>query len=756
MVNWPLKRFLTVIIALQLALLVLVVSSVTSGFDVPVLRQAIGFICLTFLPGLVILRLLKFKTLTTAETLLYSVGLSLALVMFLGLFINTAFPRAGIAEPISTLPLIISFTAVIILLCVIIYLKERREGSPYSRRLLPNWSEVFSPPVLFLLLLPVLSVLGTYLSYNYGNNILLLVVIGLIALVAALIAFNKFIPERLYALAVVMIAIALLWHRSLISRYLIGDDIHTEYYFQNLVLANHIWNQAIPSNVNAMLSITMLGPIYTLLLNLDIIWILKIVHPLFFAMVPLALFQAFRNQSDDRMGFMATLFFMSFSAFFHDMVELARQQTAEFFFALSILLFVDKAMATGKRATLLIIFGFCVIVSHYGLSYFYLFYLLLAFLLISLTRSAILRHLWTKLSTSFSRGGHSDPPVAAPVNPAHETSPPSTLSMTFVMLIIVFGFAWYLYVSSGSGPVNAIVDIGRQLYSNLSDIFIRETRDPSVLMAIGLASPQAVSVQKNIFLAIQYITQVFIVVGGIRLLFSLRKTKFQPVFIAMTLVSGLLLVMCIILPFFSGFFNISRIYHVTLFLLAFFCILGGVTILQGLRRLVPTRVSRTLNDTVYLRIIAVLILIPYLLFFTGFIYEVTGDTQTSISLAPENFSYTITREQDIIAARWLSEKNSRATIKCDDHAHKILSAYGFFPKSQLVIFNPQDIEKTEVNFVFLSRGNAMQDEILVYYETDKEYKSQRVSLENETLFQQDNKIYDNGSSVYAVRPGGDE
>jgi uncharacterized membrane protein len=756
MTNWPLKPFLATVAVLQLALLGLVIGSVTSGFDIPFLRQALGFICLTFVPGMLILRLLKLYRLSAINTLLYSVGLSLATLMFLGFLINIIYPLVGISQPIAALPLIITLTTLVTITCALLYLRDRRAKSDYPQLHLPALPKVFTPPAMFLLLLPLLSVLGTYMVNYYGQNSLLLVLIGLLALIAGLVAFNKFIPPRLYSLAIVMIALALLWHRALISQYLIGDDIHTEYYFQNLVLLNSIWGQNLISNVNAMLSITMLAPVYSLILNMNIVWIDKIIHPLFFSLVPLALFQAYRKQTNDRTAFLAAFFFITFSAFFIDMLQLVRQQVAEIFFALSILLFLEKEIPVIKKSILLIVFGFSIVVSHYGLSYFYMFYLIIALFLLSLSQRSRLYRLWADWNIRLKKGRSKAQTTRLLTNPVRAGPLSGGPSTTFVMLIVVFAFTWYLYISAGSSPFNSIVNVGHHLYNSLNEMFIMETRDTGVLMAVGLASPEVISVPRNVYLVIQYLTQFFIVVGAIGLLFNLGKTRFHPVYIAMTMVSGLLLLLCIVLPYFSGFLNISRIYHITLIILAPFCILGGITIFKKLLHLVPARALRPLNDSTYLRLVVLVVLIPYFLFSTGFVYEASGDTQTSLALAPSRFTHIFTYEQDTTAVKWLSGIESTASVISDDHGSKILSAYGIAPQIKDVCFTPWNIETTDTAFIFLCRGNILKDEIWVFSRSIKERIYEPVSLENNTLFQRHNKIYDNGANIFIRRHGKEE
>ena len=221
MTDWPIKRFLAVIFTIQLVLWCLVALAAI-GFEVPVLRQVIGLVYLSFIPGVVILRTLKLHQQGSVKTLLYSVGLSLATVMFGGVIINSVYPFFDILKPVSLMPLMISFTVLISALCIIAYARDKKFSAPTH----VDVKGVLSPPVLFLLLIPLLSILGTQLVNFYQNNILLMVLFAIIALTVILIGFNRFIPRGLYPLAVFSIALSLLFYRTLFSQYISGFDIH--------------------------------------------------------------------------------------------------------------------------------------------------------------------------------------------------------------------------------------------------------------------------------------------------------------------------------------------------------------------------------------------------------------------------------------------------------------------------------------------------------------------------------------------------
>jgi len=85
--DWCIRKFLIFILSLQLAMWG------TIGLDainiqIPIIRPIIGFIYLTFIPGISILRILRLHNIGNIETLLYAVGLSLTTIMFTGFLMN--------------------------------------------------------------------------------------------------------------------------------------------------------------------------------------------------------------------------------------------------------------------------------------------------------------------------------------------------------------------------------------------------------------------------------------------------------------------------------------------------------------------------------------------------------------------------------------------------------------------------------------------------------------------------------------------
>jgi uncharacterized membrane protein len=702
-------------------ILILFLTDLAVLLNVPFLRQILGFFFLTILPGLLILQILKLNKLNTIETILYSVGVSVAFLMFIGFFMNTLYPPLGIPNPISTSHLMLTISIIIIILSIISYQRNKN----FSISIPTNLKESFSPSVLFLVLLPILGVLGAYLVTFYGNNTILLLLIILIALAVVLAMFD-IIPTKLFPLAIVMIALALLFHHTFISFHLCGGGDHGwEYYFHLLVVKNSLWDPTIKNNLNAMLSVVMLPTIYSKLLNMDGMWVKKIIYPLIFTMVPLALYQIYRRQINDKTAFLSVFYFMSFSLFYYIMRVIPRQAIAELFFALFILLIVDKDMNKKTKAPLMIIFVAALAVSHYGLSYFFMGYLIVAWLLLFLLENINVSSLkqrvhskfnfnasWLKINQNSVNANSQNKNTALPVI--------KTLSVTFIAIYLVFALSWYMYVSSSS-VFTGIVSIGDHIYSSIFiDFFNPLSRESSVLLALGMGTVRPFFwVRVNAI--VQHTIQIFIIVGAIRLMAKHRELKFTREFVAMVFVSTVILLACIVLPFFSEKMAIGRIYHITLFLLAPCCILGGETVWKYVSKAFR---SISFKRSTYAKI-CLIILIPYFLFNIGFVHEFTehptGSPVSFYRLAESNDpiekkTYYLHRmpTQDFVSATWLSErKNDQSAIYTGWLSKEhLLRPYPLPPTERIYILDPPNMSIKKSDFVFLRCLNV-KDNIMM-------------------------------------------
>lgn len=764
--DWQIKKCLALSISLLLAMLGLIGLG-GLGCDVPVLRQLVGFVFLTFVPGMLILRILKIHKVGVIESLLYSAGLSLAFVMAIGVVANFALPPLGISHPLTLAPLLVTFTVFFLILCFLAYARDKNFRSPKP----PPWDKkeiakqgFFAnlSPFLLAILLPLLAVLGTSLVNSYQNNTLLLALIFIITILIGVVAFNKFIPLRVYPFMIFMMAIALIYQTTLISSNLVGSDIHLEYYTSNLVLQNGYWDATTPLTINSCLSIVMLAPIYSLLLNMEIVWLFKAIYPLFFCLAPLALFHIFRLQIKPHYAFLAAFFFISMPMFMMDMAQLCRQQLAELFFVLVILLMVDRKLTLVQRTTLVLIFGFGVVVSHYGMGTGYIGYLLFGALVLVFIKSRPGRTLWQWLAGK---------PNSLP---ADLTSAGAFNKKTLAVIVgasLVFMLGYYSVVASGTGLSGIRVAsgiVGETTGQAISDKFSFLSllaKEPLAQTALGLDF-LAASAAGKAWRIFQYLVELCLIAGFFRLIFRPGGLgKFKAEYISLTIVSAIILLSIFVLPTQSYYMGTSRIWQITLLLMAPLFLFGGEAIGRGMVKL--ARVFRRtfassrlrLDSPVVVRFLVLAILLPYFIFNSGVVFELSRsqttnfiDTPYSVALSSYRVDVTTTfTRQDTIAADWLFKgiTGENCTVYADYHGKGIFLRHwlpgGSVQYQQLAYYYSDNISSP--SYIYLRTWNT-ENRMLTFATVYAARQS--VSFDDLPWFVQtvekSDKIYDNNSA----------
>ena len=691
---------------------VLLTSMAAAGLDIPVLRQAVGFIFLTFVPGILLLRILKVHDINAIESIAYTVGLSLAFIMFSGALINFLLPPFGIKDPISQYPILIALAVEIAVFMIAAWYRERKyqpESKPELHRPDTNINSV-----LFLVLIILLVIAGVKISDLTGNNRALIASLLAMALTIALASFKRFITPTVYPPALFIISLGLLYQTSLMSPYLIGTDIYTEFQYYQQTVNNGIWNSALPNPVNSCLSIVMLAPSYSLIAGISGVWVFKAIYPILFSFVPLIMFRFMRIQIGSLPAFLAVFFFMAVPTFSLEMVSLCRQQIAELFFALFILLLVDRRLPRPPKVLMMVLFVLSIVVSHYSLSFITLIYLILLSPTVLLLKSGIFIRIWAWIA---SRSG------GLPAKYMQHGS----LALPVVFLIIPsvvycgLGLAWYMLVGQGIN-FNLLSSLWSSQSSAIGATNLSAPAAPQDLLiqtALGLDFLN-VSWQGQIFRLLQYVTQLFIIVGCLRLLLMPKGLKFRIEYTALSLISVALLALCIRLPDFAYAFNTTRWYHVLLITLAPFFIIGGETVLQLIRhtwhRIRKDPYATLRKSPLYLEIITVAITIPYFLVTSGILYEVTGMQATTKIEAPFSISLSSYRldlmgnfsSGDDCAARWLASAGTGASnAYCDVHTWKMLLRNDF-PGSILTLTTTA--EPGNGDLLFLTAWNKSHNE----------------------------------------------
>lgn len=677
--NWKLTSLLKLIISVQFLMNISII------LDIIYVRQVLGFVYLTFIPGILLLKVLKINNLELAKSILFSVGLSIALVMLAGLFINELYPLIGISEPLSTASLTITINLVIFLLCFISYFRHKDRISLTSFSL---------PPLIFpFIFLPFLSIFGTFLVNNSGNNFLLLLMIAMIPLLVTLSAVSKrLFPPNFYPLALLCIAIALLFHISLITNYIVGWDINTEYYVFGFTKDNLRWDRMFTIagryytellSANTMLSVAMLPVIYSQILKMGGSFVFKVLYPFIFSFVPLGLYQLWSSQIGKKnlspLGvFLSAFFIISIEGFYRFIPP--KQRVAELFFILLFVVLFDKKIEPWKRKILFVIFSAALVVSHYSTSYLFMFLIFI-----------------TWLSLSFPFGSSFLYTI-------------KRVTLNLVALFFVITFSWYIYTSS-SGVFTGLLNYGDHIRTNFfEDLFIPESRGSMVLTGMGLTAPP--SFLHQIGRVFFYVTEFFIVIGVVEFIVKRAKEmKLREDYVVLTGLNMVILLMTIVIPNFANLLRMGRFYQILLLFLAPMCILGGKTFFAFLLK-VKTEFSALI-------LILILVLIPLLLFETEFVYTIVGDNSASVSLAlnmqvmdPFRVYSQITLKQEVLGAMWLSTHMTTAdALVGGDYisTYHVLTSYGMIPRDRVRVLS----NFTSEGHIYLS-GEPIDNRTYIY------------------------------------------
>ncbi|MDR1992019.1 MAG: DUF2206 domain-containing protein [Nitrososphaerota archaeon] len=631
------KYFLALVVAFQ------VILYASMYLDLLVVRVVIGAVYLLFIPGMVILKLLKLERLGSFEVIVYAVGFSVVFLMLAGLIINQFGYIVGLSFPLAVLPLSLFVNTLVLLGAVVVQVMNRKRTGVFESE------EVFvNRSVLPLVLLPVLSIIGAYFVNTTGNNLILMGMILAIAAIFIFSVFSKGVKSRsFYVFAVAMIALALLMHVSLISGYILpygGDSPVELYVFRGTELNSH-WNpifmmpeDEIYGRYNAMLSITVLPTIYSNMLGLDPTWVFKLIYPLIFTLVPVGLYLLWQPYVGKKLGFIAAFLFMAQSTFFTEMLALNRQMIAELFFVLLLLVILNKKLPAASKFVTFALFSFGLIFSHYALAEIFLFLIVSAWVISAL----------------------------------YMRRPGFNLQLSFVVFFFVAMFLWYIYVSDGV-VFNSFMSFASNIGAQFGDFFNPASRGQAVLTGLGLASsPSPLNTLSRGF---AYLTEFFIVLGCFALIRKKTPFRFAGDYTVFSVLAVVFLVLLTLVPGLADALSMTRFYHILLMVLAPFCAVGMWLMSQYVFRY---------RRELFFSLLVVAVLVPYFLFQTNFAYEATGGESWSVPLSSYRMSPIILYgyvgfidPMSVHGATWVSTNVPyKYNIYGDNALYTSLTAYG--------------------------------------------------------------------------------
>jgi uncharacterized membrane protein len=641
------QHFLGIVVFLQVAMYI------SLFFNFPLARDVIGLFYLTFIPGFILIKLLKLE-LGTLEFVLYTVGFSIAFLMLAGLVINEFGSIVGFSFPLSTLPLSLFINTLVLGGAAVVYLRQGKEKQDSDFQ-----NQNFPPSFLLLALIPILSIVGTYFVNTTGNSSLLLLMIASVALLFTVVAFNKK-STGIYPFAILMIAIALLFHTTLISNYIqpYGSDSPNELYITATTQLLSHWNPifSVPSNIafgnafsnlvfgryNAMLSITILPTVYSNMLGISLTWVYKIIYPLIFALVPVGLYLLWKSYIGKKFAFFAAFVFMADITFFTELTGLNREMIGELFFVLLLLVLLNKKIKGDVKFISFSVFSIALIFSHYALAEIFLLLIFASWL----------------VSVYLKR-------------------PSFNLKSSMILFFFVLMFAWYIF-TSGAVVFNSFTSFATQIAAQFGGIFTPASRGTEVLSGLGLT--QSPSMLNTVSRAFAYLTEIFIAIGVAALILKKTHFRFDREYTTFSLVAFAFLIALIVVPGLADALNMTRFYHILLMFLAPFCIIGMWASVNFASKFVFKH-----QKTILFTLLIVVVLVPYFLFQTNFVYEAAKTESWSIPLSGYRMDplqlyegYGYIDNNDVYSSKWIANNvpYQNNSLLVDDGLGTALTAYG--------------------------------------------------------------------------------
>ncbi|MEM1507738.1 MAG: DUF2206 domain-containing protein [Candidatus Bathyarchaeia archaeon] len=671
---------------------------ITILFDIQIVRQVLGFFYFTFIPGLIIVKLMRLDRFSLVEVALLSVGFSIVFLMFVGVFANEFGLLLGSSKPLFLAPLLLIVNFFVLVGASLICLKD---GENEVKCL-----NIKSHKPLLWFILPVLSVIGAMWVNVYGNNTFLLAMIALTSLLFVSSSISrKFLTFDFYPLAIFTIGISMLFHSSLISNYVVsfGSDVPMEYFvFRETVERGHWASSVSPftslgySRINSMLSVTILPTVYSIFLKMNPTWIFKVIFPIFLSLVPLCLYQVWQIHTDKKYAFFGAFLFIATSTFHSEMLGLSRQIVGEVFFALLLFVILNKEMKGNSKILCFMVFSFGLVASHYALAEIFLF-----FISFNTVYFLLLRR------------------------------PSNNITMSMAIFFFTIMFIWYIFTSS-SAVFESFISYGNYIYEQLDDFFNPAARGETVMRGLGLEAPPTIW---NMFSRVfAYIIEVLIVIGFIDLLFKRKKNQVEREWFMFIMTAMVLLSALIAVPGLANTMNMTRFFHVLLFFLAPLCALGADAIVRRI-------LKREREIIVSLLMVAVLV--PYFLFQTGFVYEFTGTDSYSLPLSKHRMKNVFLHwaigyfyETEVFGAFWVSKNIRDSKIYADiTSAYVLLNGYGMVYSNYLMVLSNVS-RPAKKDIIYLNRVNVVDVIIL----GSRSWNTASISH----IWDYANRIYSNG------------
>ena len=656
--------------------------------------------------------------------ILLSIGTSLTILIILGLLTNEILFSFGYLNSLSYF--IYTINLFTLFLWIINYIFKKG----YYLKSIKSETITKLIPVLIL---PFLSIYGVILVKETNNNVILLIMLLYICIYISYLILSKNLSSNYYPIILYLISLSILYHSSLISNYLpvFSSDSPLEYYLsqivkENMHLVSSVSNTDLINRVNSMFSVTLLPVIFYTILNIDTDQIFRLIYPLIFALLPVIVYQIWVKYINEKKSLISSLLLLSFYVYYNEMLGNNKQMIAEIFLALIFLIVLSNDIPEKYRNIFFILFSFSITVSHYAVALILLIFISLFYFTTNLINIIRKNNNLLKFSNN--------------------------IDLKKVLILFVIMFSWFIFTSNESN-LRSIVYEQQQVILSIADIFNINSREQSVLRGLGLE-------QTDVFIVLisrifSYITQVLIILGFFSIIYKKDEENIKDFNALLTLTLSIFFVfLMFVIPGLSKTMNMTRLYHLLLIFISPLFPIGFYFLVKSISSFTLLKKYKSLLKIVsserFKSLLMLLILVPYFLFQTNFIYEVSGAESWSISLSKyrisdsqlkynTNYIDDFDHSHSIFVRNFVN--NNKNTFYADGSSYTIVSYGMALGKTIIPITNITDFEYDSI--VLLSEYNINSQKLIGYGRT---YNFTQLT----NIFTL-NKIYSNSKSVSYYR-----
>ena len=199
---------------------------------------------------------------------------------------------------------------------------------------------------------------------------------GIIAVcLAVLLAAFGVLKEDQHPYLIFAIALGLVFQLTLSGRNLVGPDVHLEYYWAQFYAGENVWYPLRYYCPAAGWGAVFFAPLLQKVFAIPNLWTFKIIYPICFALCPVILYHLFKRWVDDRKAFMAAIMFIIFPSFLLEIPGVPESMLAELFMVIAIYLIIVDKYRLRYRIPLIIACALLAGFTHYSVGFITLIFL---------------------------------------------------------------------------------------------------------------------------------------------------------------------------------------------------------------------------------------------------------------------------------------------------------------------------------------------------------------------------------------------